>query len=246
MTSGDRRIAAVATGQLSVLTGVGARRRPVGPPASAPSPERHPRPDWPQRFRYASSPDGYLGVTPSFMTSASRFCHGPTAAALHRFDGFRLRPRITSWCQLIGTSRANVGSSHGHRRPDRSPRDRSPAGDQCRAHARGTRAILDGADSRRPTAPFAGRLGGLSHESPRCAEGPIRTAGAAPGAPARPSARRGLAGREYLRPIHDAGLPRPDTIRTFQTGDQLSKLTVDFNDGCRRAVATASIAHVAS
>jgi hypothetical protein len=241
MTSGDRRIAAVATGQLGVFSRAQAHdaglsdrqlRRRVQSGTLVQT--------GPNGFRYAGSPDTFSSELHALVHDVGEpvFVSGPTAAALHGFDGFRLRrPYHLLVPANRHLTRANVRL---HRTDtvdpiDRCEIDRLPVTSAVRTLVELAR-ILDGA--RLTTCLDSALRDGLVSESlvhRRIAA--LRGSGRY----GLPALLRALVGetvtrggeswleREYLRLIHDAGLPRPDTqVVLSRAGDQLVRVDCRF------------------
>jgi hypothetical protein len=241
MTSGDRRIAAVATGQLGVFSRAQAHdaglsdrqlRRRVQSGTLVQT--------GPNGFRYAGSPETLMTELHALVHDVGEpvFVSGPTAAALHGFDGFRLR---RPYHLLVPASRhLTRASTRLHRTDTIEPIDRCtvdglPVTSAVRTLIELAR-VLDGI---RLTACLDSALrDGLVSESlvhRRIAA--LRGSGRY----GLPALLRALVGetvtrgghswleREYLRLIHDAGLPRPDTqVVLSKAGDELVRVDCRF------------------
>lgn len=241
MTSGDRRIAAMATGQLGVFSRAQAHdaglsdrqlRRRVQSGTLVQT--------GPNGFRFAGSPDGFTSELQSLLLDIGEpvLVSGPTAAALHGFDGFRLR---RPYHLLVPASRhltrANVRL---HRTDTIEPIDRCQI-DGLRVTS-AVRTLIELArllDAHRLTTCLDSALRdglvseGLVHRRIAALRGSGRY-----GIPALMQALVGetvIRGgqswleREFLRLIHAAGLPRPDTqVVLSKAGDQLVRVDCRF------------------
>ena len=241
MTSGDRRIAATATGQLGVFSRAQAHdaglsdrqlRRRVQSGTLVQT--------GPNGFRYTGSPTTLMSELRVLMLDVGEpaLVSGPTAAALHGFDGFRVRrPYHVLVPASRHLSRSNVRL---HRTDTIDPIDR------CRVEGlpvtSAVRTLVELArmlDESRLTVCLDSALrDGLVSESlvhRRIAA--LRGSGRY----GLPALLRALVGetvtrgahswleREYLRLIQDANLPKPETQAVLtRAGDQLVRVDCRF------------------
>jgi hypothetical protein len=241
MTSEDRRVAAIATGQLGVFSRAQAHdaglsdrqlRRRVQSGTLVQT--------GPNGFRYPGSPSTPMSELRALLLDVGEpvLITGPTAAALHGFDDFRLRrPFHLLVPATRHLSRSNVRL---HRTDTIDPIDRCsieglPVTSAVRTLVELAR-VLD--ESRLTVCLDSALRDGLVSESlvhRRIAA--LRGSGRY----GLPALLRALVGetatrgahswleREYLRLIHEAGLPRPETQAVLsKTGNQLVRVDCQF------------------
>ena len=241
MTSGDRRIAAVATGQLGVFSRAQAHdaglsdrqlRRRVQSGTLVQT--------GPNGYKYASSPDTLAAELNALVRDIGEpvFVSGPTAAALHGFDGFRVRrPYHLLVPSTRHLTRTNVRL---HRTDTIDPIDRCtidglPVTSAVRTLIELAR-ILDG-DRLTACLDSALRDGLVSEALVHRRIAALRGSGRY----GLPALLRALVGdsitrggeswleREYLRLVHAAGLPRPDTqVVLSKNGSEMIRVDCRF------------------
>jgi hypothetical protein len=242
VTLSDRRIAAIATGQLGAFTR--AQANDVG------LSDRQLRSrvqsgiliqTGPNSFRYAGAPTSLISELADTVMSIGGevWCSGPTAAALHSFDGYSLRRPfhlLVPRCRNVTRHNAQVHRADVIDLIDRATVDGLPA-------TSASRTLIDlarTADASQLTSALDSALrDGLTSEA--ALHRRLATT-RSQGRHGLPLLHEVLAGhevtrggqswleREYLRLLAEAGLPRPDTQSVLSRAkDRLVRVDCRFS-----------------